>query len=564
MLSKQVFLLHFSLFLSIFLSAQTQKELEKMTEMELLIAFSKAESDTLLQKKYANAYLSKAKKAKSNLNIAKGYYLYSLISETNLSIQYLDSVIFYSKKVKDKTFPMVAYFEKGNKLDSKLEFSEAIDNYVLSEKAAIVNKNEDYIYNAKLSIAMIRSEDMGETDDALQLYKDCLKYYQKNKSIDEFHYENYLRTLFCLADAYKTMKIYDSTSYYNYRGYKESIKSANEYFKFLFVLSEGANQGLQGNSKYAIDSIKKSLPYMIKYKDQGNTLASYFYMAKSYEGLQRSKETVSYYTKVDSLYKVNNYITPEFTDGYRYLIDFYKKNGNKEKQIYYINALMTIDSTFNINYKELVRKINKEFDIPNLMKEKETIINTLKDDKNVNFGIIGVLSLVVFGSAFFGFMQVQQKQKYKQLFNDLIKSSVASEKEKTLEKVKTKQLKDSLEISEEIVLDIRRKMKLFEKENFFLNASISIQSLAQNFSTNYNYLSKIINHDFEKSFTNYINDLRIDYIVKELKTNKNLRKYTINGIAEEAGFNNAESFSKAFQKRTGIKPSYFLKELNKL
>ncbi len=35
-------------------------------------------------------------------------------------------------------------------------------------------------------------------------------------------------------------------------------------------------------------------------------------------------------------------------------------------------------------------------------------------------------------------------------------------------------------------------------------------------------------------------------------------------IAEEAGFNTAESFSKAFFKKTGIKPSYFIKELTEL
>ena len=77
-------------------------------------------------------------------------------------------------------------------------------------------------------------------------------------------------------------------------------------------------------------------------------------------------------------------------------------------------------------------------------------------------------------------------------------------------------------------------------------------------------MSSIINSIQEKSFTHYINDLRIDYIVNELKTNENLRKYTINGIAEEAGFNTGESFSKAFLKRTGIKPSFFIKKIKNL
>ena len=34
-------------------------------------------------------------------------------------------------------------------------------------------------------------------------------------------------------------------------------------------------------------------------------------------------------------------------------------------------------------------------------------------------------------------------------------------------------------------------------------------------------------------------------------------------IAQEVGFNNSESFSKAFYKKTGIYPSYFIKQLEK-
>ena len=77
-------------------------------------------------------------------------------------------------------------------------------------------------------------------------------------------------------------------------------------------------------------------------------------------------------------------------------------------------------------------------------------------------------------------------------------------------------------------------------------------------------MSKIINRYKDKSFSNYINYLRINYISSELKNNAELRKYTIVAIADEAGFNTAESFSKAFYKETGIYPSFFIKELNKI
>ena len=58
--------------------------------------------------------------------------------------------------------------------------------------------------------------------------------------------------------------------------------------------------------------------------------------------------------------------------------------------------------------------------------------------------------------------------------------------------------------------------------------------------------------------------LRIDYVLKELKENKKLRSYTIQAIAEEIGFKKAESFSKAFKKRTGLNPSFYIKQIKKL
>jgi AraC-like DNA-binding protein len=49
-----------------------------------------------------------------------------------------------------------------------------------------------------------------------------------------------------------------------------------------------------------------------------------------------------------------------------------------------------------------------------------------------------------------------------------------------------------------------------------------------------------------------------------LKKDDKLTKYTIQALAQEFGFNSAESFSAAFYKKTEIKPTYFIKELTKL
>lgn len=81
-------------------------------------------------------------------------------------------------------------------------------------------------------------------------------------------------------------------------------------------------------------------------------------------------------------------------------------------------------------------------------------------------------------------------------------------------------------------------------------------------NTNSSYLSKVVNFYKHKNFASYINDLRIEYVVEQLKEDKKLRSYTIKSIADEVGFNNVESFTKAFYKKTGIRPSYYINNLN--
>jgi len=86
--------------------------------------------------------------------------------------------------------------------------------------------------------------------------------------------------------------------------------------------------------------------------------------------------------------------------------------------------------------------------------------------------------------------------------------------------------------------------------------------LSERFNTNTAYLSSIINTYKEKSFKTYLMDLRLETVVKKLKNEKRFRAYKIASIADEMGFKNVNTFTKVFRKKTGITPSYFIKQLN--
>lgn len=113
----------------------------------------------------------------------------------------------------------------------------------------------------------------------------------------------------------------------------------------------------------------------------------------------------------------------------------------------------------------------------------------------------------------------------------------------------------------ETVAMLLSKLEKFEKSGKYLKKDIDLVSLARRLGTNSKYLSEIIRQHKEKTFTNYINGLRIDYITHQLYEEATYREYKINHLAVECGFASRQVFISAFKKETGVTPSYFISQL---
>jgi AraC-like DNA-binding protein len=513
---------------------------------------------------YANAYINKAKKEKNNKQIAGGYYLLSLLYKEDKAISYLDSVIKYTTNTDDLNFPIAAYCEKALILEKQSKFNLAIDNLLLAEKYADDNHRTDDYYAVLFYIAITKSENLGEVSEALDKYRICYRYYEnKGKRLPKYAYP-YQRILFAIADSHKTLQQLDSATYYNKLGYQEAIITHDKEMVYSFILNEGANQVIRKNYKSALDSVNKALPQMMAFKDEGNILASYYYLGKIYDGLGKRNLAVKNFIKVDSIYKVTKNMYPEFMGGYPFLVDYYKSTGDKVKQLEYLNTYITINDSLQKSHNKMYKLLVKEYDVPHLMKDKQMLIQSLQNEKSWYYwGIIGLL-IAVAGSVYYAISQQKLKKTYKTRFEKIISetainpiathaSTIAVEENKT---------KD-IEISKNLKLQILDKLYTFEQEKGYLQPNITAQILGETFVTNSKYLTTIIKEYRNKSFIQYINDLRIDNAVVSLQQDNDLIKYTIEAIAVNFGFNNAESFALAFQKKTGLKPSFFIKELKK-
>ncbi len=279
--------------------------------------------------------------------------------------------------------------------------------------------------------------------------------------------------------------------------------------------------------------------------------------------LKQNQETeaIENFKKVDSIFQLQNDIHPELKDTYPILIDYYKKTDNKNLQLQYIEKLITLDSILNSNYKYLNNKIIKEYDTPLLIAEKQQLIADLKQE-NTKISTQNIIISILLGLSILGIVYYYYRQRvYKKRFLKLL-----------AEKNNADQKKDDPNhdppgagsINTETVNKLLDKLQQFEEKQDYLQQGLNAKDLAKSFGSNSSYLSKVVNTFKEKNFTHYINDLRIDFVVGRLQTDNRFRKYTVKAIAHEIGFNNSEAFAKAFYKKTGIYPSYFIKELEKI
>lgn len=117
-------------------------------------------------------------------------------------------------------------------------------------------------------------------------------------------------------------------------------------------------------------------------------------------------------------------------------------------------------------------------------------------------------------------------------------------------------------IADKTIQTLLKKLDRFEDSEKYLRNDVNLTWLANHLNTNPKYLSEIIKQHKAKNFNNYINALRIQYIVEKLEKTPEYREYKISYLAQECGYASSQVFVIAFKKEMGMPPSNFIEKLN--
>ncbi|WP_276964747.1 helix-turn-helix transcriptional regulator [Chryseobacterium sp.] len=514
----------------------------------------------------AQYYLQKAKKEKNNLEIAEGYILIHFNEDFPTALKYIDSLEIITKNIKGSLYPTRTYLMKGNLYFKYDYLKKALDNYIIALQYAKDQNDQKQIAYANINIAYLNNY-LGKYAEAAKIFRNYL--YNPNNITNESQH-NQIRV--SLINCYIELNKLDSANILIKEGQTSAFTGKSKYSVNQYLYFSGYSNLKQKKYTIAINELVKTYIFFSSINDNNANYALYS-LGKCYDGLNNKEKAVEYFVKLDSNIQKTDITFPELREVYTYLIDYYKEKNDKEKQLYYIDRFLKVDKKLDEQFQYLSTELPKKYDTPNLLQEKEEIINDLKNRKIILYASIGFLLLVLLLVLYLYYKAKKTAIEHRKIAQELIHSIEKRNSESTTD-IK-KEIPELPQISEhaetentitktapeEVIQFILKGLETFENKQLFLKNGITLASLAKNIKTNTSYLSETINNHKGKNFTSYLNDLRIDYVLERLVKDKKFRSYKLPAIAEEIGYNNVQAFATAFKKKTGTTPSIYIKEI---
>jgi len=516
----------------------------------------------------------------------------NLNGDFNKAENYLNDLFAFAKKEKDTLLLVKSYLNKGILLTKKGNYQDAIDSlemgirflnveneyelfntfllrignaYVLygNNKKALSYYSKVYesafkenhvilLFKSSVNIAKVK-RNAGKYQEALEAYQEAFKNTQ-HLNIEE---KNVARVLMGIGGTFLKLNQPDSTLIYSYKGLTISNKIQDSVGQSYFYNDIGIAHFLKKEYKKALDNLERAKEYISSINNNERLAESFFRLGqchfelKNYELAIHNLEQVI--LSVDNSKEISNtkFKPLELIDTYELLSKCYRILGNTE-QAYLaekaVSSLNKIISKENYNIIEDIHNTELRIRDDIIYKIKKSNEETIKKNRllTICMVLLGLISLLLF------FYYRKKIKHNKKMFEELIVQEQTTIKQ------------TQITINDSKIKDILKRLEKLEEQEYFKEISCNLSTLSKKAKTNPTYLSKILKDQKNKSFYQYINELRINYAIDRIKSDKQFRLYDIKHIAKEVGYKSPESFTKHFKKTTGIYPSYFIKEFKKL
>lgn len=395
-------------------------------------------------------------------------------------------------------------------------YSKSIDFLYKAEQLADHLNKEEALVNKSLIYQRISAvyQKQKNYDKALTFNLKALNIIDNLKK--EFPSNDYATTqipvLLNLGVNYHNLGQYEQSKKFYRKGFKSIIGSENNFYLSYFYIKYAANEIQLKNADSALFYIEKSKVLASKFED------------KTLQFEIDSRLSEYYFLKNDI--KKSDSIKNKLLEGY-------KDRTQSE--------MLAIQDIIHTNEKKIVGE------------SRNTSI----------FIIISVILAII--SLLLYFFHLYQRRKIKihfeNIINDfqngkLLESKTSQKKENNTDSKKT-------QLPEKKIEELLQRLDTFEKKNEFTTKNLTISNMASLFKTNTKYISYILQEYRGMNFNDYLNHVRIKYIIQKMINNPEYLNYKIDYLAEVSGYSSHSRFAQMFKKEIKLSPSEFISQLNK-
>lgn len=428
---------------------------------------------------------------------------------------------------------------------------------------------------------------------AVTYFIQAKNYYQTKKEYN--HQRSYVLSLYCLGKTYWQLKDINKLSV-TIQESEQAIQLLkpkqqqleNAYLEYV----KGGLAFLQKNNGTANKHFTNALTVIKQNGDFTNEHVIYLYLGKMLWEQNQKAEAMAYFTKIDTLFHEKNFLNYELREAYDYLIAYYNETNQPQLQLNATNSLMALNQQFEKEQQSITSILHQDLENKKISSQWQKLVSKY----NLWISVLGGVLVLIAGYLFWKRKNRKKHTTKESKQSEVIESSEISDNDVTeIEKteiVKTESVdviknteatidvaetEDVVENETEIperqqqakritVLSateqrLQDSLEHFEQEKGFLD-SVGLDDLAKQLNTNRSTLSSFLN-EHKKGFNAYINSLRIQQAVTDLKVDKELRKKTVKELAVIYGNLHPKTFASLFKVISGETPALFIENLDK-
>lgn len=304
-------------------------------------------------------------------------------------------------------------------------------------------------------------------------------------------------------------------------------------------------------------SLQRSLP------DYATLIESYSSYGDYLSGKGRYEEAIRHYLaglEYVKRYEINFY-------GYKLyvaLADAYAATGRNDKAIRYMKTYQGIaDSVFNVERERAFNSLRLRYENQKQRNDlQERDIRILRSQRR-NYFLLSIAVLLLVCACTILVLYRRKTIMYRRLVEHyelhLKRERLLAERMRVQESVSDADPERSDAKLRELYEELNR---LMTDEELYRCKDISIEAAARRLNTNRSYLSRAVNRFSGTSFAGYVNTFRITKAVEMLSDPEN--PTPIKALADELGYNNLASFYTNFRNETGVPPSRYRQEAQRI